>query len=159
LRARPDPAVDAELRQLLGSEAQWRLLARLAPFDRAHHLCVYHTLFAAGQRDPDLLRAALLHDVGKADEHGHVRAVHRAASVVLRRLAPAALRWLTARDRRGPLHGLYLARQHAALGAALARAAGVSERCCALIAHHEDEQALDDPALAALVAADEATIA
>jgi hypothetical protein len=158
LWARSDPRVDDELRRLLANDAQWRLLARLAPFDRAHHLRAYYLLVDAGYRDPDLLRAVLLHDVGKADARGRVRAAHRALAVLLRRIAPRVYLRLTARAHRGPLHGLYLARHHAALGAQLAWQAGASERSHGLIAHHEDTHPADDPELEALIRADEAAI-
>lgn len=153
-RARLDPAADAELRALLANEAQWRLLERLTPYDRAHVLRVRRLLVDFGHNDPDLLRAALLHDVGKADEQGRVRLAHRVAIVLLRRLTTGLLRRLTDRPRGGALRGLYLAERHAELGARLAAEAGASARCCELIARHEQLDADADSALAALQAAD-----
>lgn len=152
-----DPAVDARLRALLGDERQWALLARLTPFDRAHHLRVHELLVAGGVDDPDVLLAALLHDVGKADARGRAHLGHRAINVLLRPIGPRALDRL-ARGDIGPLHGLYLARFHAALGARLAEAAGVSPRCRDLIARHDDHGVVADADLAALIAADEAAI-
>jgi hypothetical protein len=157
LRCRSDPAVDTELRRLLDSDAQWALLTRLTPFDRAHHLRVYALLVASGHDDPDLLRAALLHDVGKADERGRVNPLHRTAHVLLGCIAPGLLRrvaisggWLS--------HGLWLSLHHAENGAVLAARAGASERCCALIAAHAGPLRSSDPLLVALAAADHASI-
>jgi hypothetical protein len=157
LRSRPDPVVDAELRRLLGSDAQWALLTRLTPFDRAHHLRVHALLVESGHDDPDLLRAALLHDVGKADERGRVNPLHRAAHVILGWIAP---RLLTRVAVNGGWfgHGLWLSLHHAGNGAVLAARAGASERCCALIAAHAGPLRSTDPMLVALAAADHASI-
>jgi putative nucleotidyltransferase with HDIG domain len=154
LRCRRDRTVDDRLRMLLDNERQWSLLARLAPYDRDHHLEVYERLVAAGFTDADLLRAALLHDVGKADERGRVRLQHRVARVILRRALPSPLRRLGARPLR-IWYGMYLAENHAELGARAAREAGASPRCCEFIAAHESEPPGNDPELAALIAADE----
>lgn len=157
LRSRPDRAVDGALQQLLASEAQWQLLERLTPFDRAHHLRVYTLLLESGHDDPDLLLAALLHDVGKADERGRANALHRAAHVFLRWLSPALLNRLAVNGgwfRRG----LWLSLRHAEIGAALAGGAGASERCCALISSHAGPPSNADSLLAALAAADNASI-
>jgi putative nucleotidyltransferase with HDIG domain len=159
VRCKDDPAVDARLRVLLGNDAQWALLQRLAPFDRAHHLRVHELLVTLGHDDLDLLRAALLHDIGKADERGRVRLPHRVVSTLLGELAPSLLARLSRADRDGVRHGLYLAAHHARLGAELAAQAGASARCCALIAGHEGAQVGDDPLLAALIAADSQAIA
>jgi hypothetical protein len=157
LSSSPDPRVDTALRDLLANDRQWTLLERLSPFDRAHHLRVHWLLQAGGCVDDDLLRAALLHDVGKADERGRVRLGHRVARVLLKRSAPSALARLRDRGRSGLIHGLYLAEHHAQLGARLALDAGASERCAWLIEHHEQRGAAEqEPALGLLIAADEA---
>ena len=155
--SRPDSAVDADLQRLLASDQQWRLLARLTPFDRAHHLRVHQLLTEAGHDDPDLLRAALLHDIGKADGRGRVNVVHRTTHVLLGRLLSAALDRLAVNG--GWFrHGIWLSVHHATIGAELAASAGASERCCRLIAsHHRPDRDLD-PLQAALTAADDAAI-
>jgi hypothetical protein len=176
LHARPDAVVDAELRRLITNDDQWRLLARLTPFDRAHHLRVHQLLCERGCTDVDVLLAALLHDVGKADGHARAHVGHRTLKVLLQRVAPRLLQRLTLRPQHWVLHGLYLSCHHPRLGAELAAAAGASERCCALIARHEEQGSrtestestestegsesveLADPGLAALIAADEAAI-
>lgn len=152
---RHDPAVDHELRLVLGDARQWSLLARLPHFDRAHHLQVHRRLVAAGHRDPDLLRAALLHDIGKADERGRVLLVHRVARVLLRSVWPGAMARIANQEGSWLTHGLYLAEHHARLGAELAGEAGASERCCRLILLHDGRDAQADADLAALAAADE----
>lgn len=150
----PVAGVDAELRAYL-TPAEWRLVARLAPGDRRHLLAVYHRLRARGCADPDLLKAALLHDVGKADGIARVRLPDRVVVVLLRRFAPDLLHRLAQPGRARWRHRLYLALEHPRLGAALARMAGCSPRVCWLIAHHHDAALARDQALAILRVVDE----
>ncbi|MGH9174366.1 MAG: HDIG domain-containing metalloprotein [Vicinamibacterales bacterium] len=157
IQARQDSSVDDALRALLSSEGQWRLLERLTPFDRAHHLRVYQILVNAGHDDAHLLRAALLHDVGKADERGRANALHRSVYVLARRFAPAVLPAIARRGK--PLtHGLFLTGRHAVIGATMARGAGAPERTCELIARHGESPPTNDELLDALIAADTAAI-
>jgi hypothetical protein len=146
--------IDNDLRALL-APSEWRLLSRLAPADRRHALAVRRGLEADGWTDSDLLRAALLHDVGKADERGRVYLLHRVMRVLLGAFAPRALDRLAARGEGWWQHGLYLSVHHPRIGAAHARLAGAPERVCWLIAHHGDGTRHDDPALRALQQADE----
>jgi hypothetical protein len=145
---------DAALAALLTAE-EWRLVQRLGPADRRHLLAVHTELVREGYRDRDLLKAALLHDVGKVDSYGRVTVVHRVAKVLLNAGSPELLARAAAGKGRGLRHGLYLAVNHPAVGAELARDAGTSERTCWLIAHHDDGTIPEDPELVALRAIDE----
>jgi hypothetical protein len=98
--------------------------------DRRHALDVAGRLLAAGHDDPDLLAAALLHDVAK----GHrMRLWHRIAGVLLGAFAPAVLRRLANPDRRSWRHPFHLYLHHADLSAQRVAAAGGSARACAFI--------------------------
>jgi hypothetical protein len=149
-----DPEVDSSIRTLLNAE-QWRLVQRLSPADRRHLLTVHRELVRQGFTDPHLLRAALLHDIGKADDRGRVTLAHRIMKVALRWSMPGVLSYM-ARENRGWLaHGLHLALHHPGLGANRARLTGASERTCWLIAHHHDDTIRGDQALEALRTIDE----
>jgi hypothetical protein len=56
--------------------------------DQRHGLDLVYTLQRQGHRAPELLQAALLHDVGKA---GHLSLWYRVAVVLLERFVPAML--------------------------------------------------------------------
>lgn len=150
-----DRATDEALRVAVANERQWELLLRLSDYDRRHTYEVYKSLVNAGYQHPDLLCAALLHDVGKADERGRVRLVHRVVWVLAARLFPDLAQRL-ANGRAGWLrYGLYLASEHPRLGSALVREQGASQRCCELIARHHDRFPTGDQQLDLLIAADE----
>src|SRR6266540_3718834 len=98
--------------------------------DRRHALDVTARLVAAGQHDPDLLTAALLHDAAKGSR---MRLWHRVAGVVLEAIAPRALVRLASPDQRSWRYPFHLYLNHATLSADAALTAGCSQRTAALI--------------------------
>jgi hypothetical protein len=131
------------------------LFAQMPPNDRRHGLAVMAALQATGHDDPDLLAAALLHDVGKA---GALRLWHRVAVVLLRAAWPPLLERLAQDDAPGWRYAFYVQRHHAQQGRQLALVAGCSPRTAELIARHEAPPGAfpGDSLLAALQQADSA---
>src|SRR5215210_1129475 len=113
--------------------AQQQAFRALPHYDQVHLRTVYVTLIEDGERDDDLLLAALLHDIGKVGFGTHVRLVDRVATVLLRRLAPSLLARLARLPASGWRRGLALSVHHPELGAALAASLGCSRRTCWLI--------------------------
>ncbi len=148
LSARVQPEDRAFIATLLPPPA-CALFATMTIGDQRHCLHVCVTLQAQGCVDRDLLAAALLHDVGKGG--GRVRFWMRPTIVLLRACAPGLLRWLAASPASRWRRPFYAAWHHAAIGADLAAATGVSERVVLLIRTHHD---LHGPA-AALHAVDD----
>jgi putative nucleotidyltransferase with HDIG domain len=133
-----------------------RLFRHMPSYDRRHALRVAQMLRERGHGEPELLAAALLHDVGKtAQDEGRLRLWHRVA-VVLLRLWPGLLRQV-AEDRPGSWrYPFYVQQQHAAIGAERASRAGCSPRTVQLVRRHEDGPCeAGDAWLAALQAADD----
>jgi hypothetical protein len=132
---------------------QLRLFRRMQLSEQAHAWGIYQKLKAAGQNDPDLLTAALLHDAGKSLHP--LRLFDRVVIVLARRMFPRRFRDWSKGEPRGLRRPFVVAENHPEWGAALAREAGTAERAVELIRRHQEKTPLDDPLLAPLQAADD----
>jgi len=146
------------------------LFRAMPRYDRRHALRMLGALQARGRAEPDLLAAALLHDMGKSGPQpgerlkepglerraGRVRLWHRVATVLMRAAWPSLLERIGADSRPGSWrYPFYVQLRHAAIGASLAEQAGCSPRTVDLIRHHEDPAAAGgDPLLVVLQGAD-----
>jgi hypothetical protein len=127
------------------SPAQAALFWRMARCDQRHGLDVYQTLCAAGHHGPDLLAAALLHDVGKSG--ARLTILHRVAIVLIDGAAPGWLaRW--AEGGKGWVAPFAAHLQHAQTGAAWAQAAGSSADTVRLIRQHHVSAPRDEQLIA-----------
>jgi hypothetical protein len=118
------------------SPALYTLYRRMRRSERQHSLRVLHSLIAAGHTDPDLLVAALLHDVGKTRTRFFLP---EKVLVVLVKAASPGLYWRwgsgSARGWRRPFA---VSVQHPAWGADMVAAAGGSPLAVELIRRHAD---------------------
>lgn len=134
------------------TQQQYQLWLAQSPADRRHTLAVWMTLREAGQTAPELLCAALLHDVAKtvpasfpnrpSQPVRRFRLWHRCAVVVLRAFAPGL--FIRLGEPVAPSswrYPFYLSRHHAELGAVMAERAGSTPRTVALIRGHTDHHA------------------
>jgi putative nucleotidyltransferase with HDIG domain len=139
LTARPlTVAEQAEVAAIL-SPAQQLLFRPMPSGDQRHSLQVMRTLIAMEMTAPDLLVAALLHDVGKSRHRLYLW--ERVLVVVIGAFGPsAASRWGNA-----PSHGwrrpFVIHQQHPRWGAEMALAAGCSPLTAELIRAHHDRGA------------------
>jgi hypothetical protein len=132
--------------------AQMTLFRRMQLSEQAHAFQMLERLQDAGQSDPDLLTAALLHDVGKILYP--LSLPDRVIIVLGKRLfRQSARRW--GEGKPSGLHRPFVvAAQHPEWGAGLAEQAGSTPRVVDLIRRHQDATAVDDPLLAVLQAVD-----
>lgn len=140
LRALLVPPEDGAARRLL-APAEYALFRHMARYDRAHCLRVFHLLREQAGQDPLLLKAALLHDVGKSAGKERIPLLYRGPIVIARRV-PKLWVWLVRERPQGhPLRPFYLYVTHAARGAHMVRAAGSPEAVAVLIQVHHAEAA------------------
>ena len=140
LWASADPEELASAQTILTPE-QMALFKRMQPGEQAHALSVYSQLVAHGETVPDLLVAALLHDVGKSCHP--LRLWERVLIVLARAILPKqAGRWGNSSPqpvaRRFWTRPFVIAEQHPAWGADLAASVGASPRAVTLIRLHQD---------------------
>lgn len=134
LRATLSPAQRAWVDSIL-TPAERVLFYRMPKFDQTHAAAVAVELRDAGE-DGLLVRAALLHDVGKTVPPHGIPLLYRGGVVLLGALSPWALRRLALPW--GPLWPIYLHVHHPRLGAqALARAGSPDELVRLVRAHQE----------------------
>jgi hypothetical protein len=126
----------------------------LPVFDQVHLCATYRYVRDTGATDEELLRAALLHDLGKAAQGGRVTLLDRTLNVLLSAVALALLDRLAKLPAPRWRAGLALAVHHPRLGAEWAAELGCSARTCWLIAHHADDPPPDDDGLRQLILAD-----
>jgi hypothetical protein len=106
--------------------------------DQRHSLNVLHQVQQAAPDQPDLLAAALLHDVAKTAQPGRrVRLHHRVLVVLMNAVRPGWVRQV-ARDEPGSWrYPFYLHLRHPELGAHLAEQAGCAPLTVELIRRHQ----------------------
>ena len=124
VRARVAPEEEALAARLLPAAAL-PLFAAMPVADRRHALDVVERLLSGGIDDPDLLSAALLHDIAKGRR---MRLWHRVAGVLLEVAAPSVLKRLASPDPRSWRHPFHLYLHHGTLSAEMALAAGCAPR-------------------------------
>ena len=133
VRAVSGPRVVPDLGEMgaLLTDEQKRLFISLAAVDQRHSLAVARALATQGETDPELLQAALMHDVGKS--LGRIAVWERVAYVLLLRYAPLLVGRIGSAQSGALGHGLFLLAHHAELGAQLAAQAGFSAQVVALV--------------------------
>ena len=113
------------------------LFAGMPRQDQRHGLDVLHSLREQGEDAPELLAAALLHDVAKSEG---VRICHRVFAVLVRALGPEWLARVASPDPASWRFPLWLQLRHAERGAELAEAAGCGAATVQLILYHEQAE-------------------
>ncbi|MBN2469222.1 MAG: HD domain-containing protein [Anaerolineae bacterium] len=121
------------------SPEQLALFRTMRRGERLHSLNVLRAIQAEGYDDPDLLVAALLHDVGKTV--GPFWLPERVAVVLVRKFAPALYdRWGQG-EPRGWRRPFVISLRHPEWSAELVAAAGGTPCAVALIRRHQDRLA------------------
>ena len=132
------PLPDALLAEVCSvlEPTQLALFRQFGHGDQWHSVRVYRLLQEEGQSDPDLLTAALLHDVGKV--RVSLTPWERTLVVITEKLWPSRAEAWGSGEPRGWKRPFVVRSQHPAWGAEMAAEAGASAMTVALIRHHQD---------------------
>ena len=155
--AKPEPDALERARELLTGN-QFALLAALQPHEQAHALTVLSRLEAQGETHPDLLVAALLHDVGKACYP--LTVWERALAVLGNKFLPRRTHAWGQGEAEGWRTPFVVFERHPAWSAQMAAQNGVSPLAVALIRRHQGPRptttdSIEDRLLAVLQAVDD----
>jgi hypothetical protein len=137
LRSPPLTAWDLESARSVLADQQLALFTRLQPSEQRHGLRVLQTLQDQGETHPDLLTAALLHDVGKIYHPLHL--LERVVIVLVKQTFPDRMKLWGDAQPKGWKRPFAVANQHPSWGADLAQAAGTSPLAVYLIREHQNE--------------------
>lgn len=139
--------LELEQALVLFNPEQRALFTQMQPGEQYHAVIMFHSLLEQGENQPDLLVAALLHDVGKL--RYRLRPLERAMVVMVKAVMPGqAHRWgdlpTNEWDGLGSWRKPFIvADQHAEWGAEMARKAGVSPLTETLIREHHHRPCQD----------------
>jgi putative nucleotidyltransferase with HDIG domain len=137
LFARPDQD-GISLAQAILNPDLFNLFMKMQPSEQAHSIAIARQLKEQGETQPDLLAAALLHDVGKV--RAPLSTWERAAIVLGGHFRPASTRhWGQSEDLRSWKRAFVVGEQHPAWGAEMASEAGASELTVTLIRRHQEQ--------------------
>jgi hypothetical protein len=128
------------------------LFMRMPRLEQNHAVAVCKTLEQRGVHSPDLLSAALLHDVGKVEYFPRIW--ERVLTVLIGHITPKLASKLAQGMPKGLRRGFVIHNCHAEWGADLARSAGASARTVYLINKHHSNPG-EDIELAALQVVDD----
>lgn len=129
--------VDEALASSVLSPEQMRLFRRMRRGEQLHSLNVLRAVRAAGHRDPDLLVAALLHDVGKTV--GPFRLHERVLVVLVRRLFPTLYHHWGQSEPRSWRRPFAISLRHPEWSAQMVAGAGGSPRAVELVRRHMEK--------------------
>ena len=125
------------------TDPEAELFLRMQASEQAHSLRLLNQLTDQGEENPDLLKAALLHDVGKI--RAPLRTWERVMIVIVKGICKDCVsRWgngetNSLENSRGWRRAFIIAEQHPAWGADLAAKCGTSPLAISLIARHQDQ--------------------
>ncbi len=136
LKSVPREDDQGEAVEILSSE-ELNLFRQLLALDQNHSLRVLRSLKSEGESDPDLLKAALLHDLGKM--RYPLRRWERVLAVLATEFFPGKVQTWGKKNPTGIYRPLVVLQQHPRWGAELAESVGSSTRTIWFIHNHEKD--------------------
>ncbi|MCJ7716259.1 MAG: HD domain-containing protein [Anaerolineales bacterium] len=131
------------------SPDELNIFQQLPQVDQNHSLRVLRSLISEGESDSDLLKASLLHDLGKMKYP--LRRWERVFAVLVTEFFPSKLKIWGKEKPIGVFRPLVVLQHHPRWGAELAEAAGSSSRTIWLIQNHEQDRPEGNPSGADII--------
>lgn len=135
--ASPPTSAQLEPARSILTDAQMNLFRQMQASEQNHSLRVFATIRKKGETNPDLLVAALLHDVGKI--RYPLRLWERVFIVLGNKLFPKRSAVWGQKKPQGWARPFVVAAQHPLWGGELALEVGTSHQAVRLICQHQDK--------------------
>ncbi|MCL5256834.1 MAG: HDIG domain-containing protein [Chloroflexi bacterium] len=119
------------------TETEQDLFFRMPLADQRHSLDVFYSLVSRGHMERPLLKAALLHDVGKTANHRSIGVITRSLAVLANALSPRLTSLLSSSKESSWRYGFFLHRTHERRSAEMLQRAGTDEATITLVENHE----------------------
>lgn len=133
--------LDTTLAQHYLSPALFSLFQRMSRSDQQHHIRVLKRLLQRGQDHPDLIIAALLHDVGKT--HVRLTMIDRIVTVLIKQFASEHYQHWSQGQPTGWRRACVAAAMHPQWGADMVALAGANPLAIELIHNHQTPPAVN----------------
>lgn len=134
LNAHLSQAQLSEVEQVISPQL-FKLFLSMQPSEQLHSYKVYTSLKVSGEQDPDLLIAALLHDIGKTRYPLHIW--ERVLIVLGKKIFPDKVKTWGNAEPKGLKRAFVVAEKHPAWGAEMVAGAGASGMTINLIKRHQ----------------------
>lgn len=134
--------VDDELARAYLSDSEYNLYVRMSRAARQHHLRVLKQLLSAGHTEKALLKAALLHDVGKIRYPFGLP--EKVLVVLTKKAMPHYYKTWGEKPPQGWKRPFVVSRQHPQWSAEMAAAVGTNPITLELIRRHQDKPITGD---------------
>lgn len=141
MRSSPPTQDELQPARSVLTEQQMALFLKLSPFEQRHGLRVQHALIDQGETHPDLMAAALLHDIGKIRHPLHLW--DRVTIVLARELAPKKVNAWGFGEPKGWRRAFVIYNKHPKWGAELVSQVGASPLLLTLIQKHEEIESME----------------
>lgn len=128
---------ETELVTSMLTETEQQLFFAMPLVDQRHSLDVLYSLLSEGHNETPLLKAAILHDIGKTANQRSIGVITRSLAVLADAMSPRLTAFISCPREASWRYGFHLHITHEQRSAEMLRRAGTDDKTISLVANHE----------------------